>query len=156
MDNLILKSSNSGNGGIKAEVSSIKVPAHTKDSFAEDFAAATNNFLALPLLFPFVRMTNSILREKEKRIKEGMKMMGLVGSTFYLSWILRYFVVFMLMSLGTSAVLKGAIFSYTSFGYIFIWHFTFILAAASFGLMVTTIFNTAKVGNTVAIVGAYF
>jgi len=44
-----------------------------------------------------------MLTEKEKKIREGMKMMGMSNTSFYLSWIINYailyFIVAFLMSL---------------------------------------------------------
>jgi ATP-binding cassette subfamily A (ABC1) protein 3 len=44
-------------------------------------------FLVLPLLLTFMRNVQRVLSEKEKRLKEGMKMMGLSNVSFYTSWI---------------------------------------------------------------------
>lgn len=35
-------------------------------------------------------MISKMLSEKEKKIREGMKMMGMSNSSFYLSWIITY------------------------------------------------------------------
>lgn len=42
----------------------------------------------MPIIVLFLRMTYAIILEKEKKIKEGMKIMGLKNSAFYLSWII--------------------------------------------------------------------
>jgi ATP-binding cassette subfamily A (ABC1) protein 3 len=34
-------------------------------------------YLALPLMIVFLRMTHAIVHEKEKKLREGMKIMGL-------------------------------------------------------------------------------
>jgi len=36
----------------------------------------------------YLRMTYGIIYEKEKKLREGMKMMGLNNTSFYLSWII--------------------------------------------------------------------
>lgn len=42
----------------------------------------------MPLMIVFLRMTHSIVYEKEKKLREGMKIMGLSNTSFYLSWII--------------------------------------------------------------------
>jgi ATP-binding cassette subfamily A (ABC1) protein 3 len=44
-------------------------------------------------------MTYAILYEKEKKLREGMKMMGLDNSSFYLSWIITYIMIYTAVSI---------------------------------------------------------
>lgn len=41
-------------------------------------------------LIPFYYLTSKIAAEKESKAREGMKMMGLTDSTYYLSWLILY------------------------------------------------------------------
>jgi len=43
-------------------------------------------------------MTSRILSEKEKKIKEGMMIMGLGRASFYSSWIITYLVYYVILS----------------------------------------------------------
>jgi len=63
------------------------------------------------MILPFLRMCYSLLIEKEKKIREGMKIMGMKDSSFYLSWILYYLIIYTCISLLISAVLKTAMFN---------------------------------------------
>ena len=67
-------------------------------------------FLVLPLIIIYLRMCNSILVEKEKKIREGMKIMGMSDFSFYSSWITRYLISYVIVSLIIAAILKGSIF----------------------------------------------
>lgn len=51
----------------------------------------------LPLIAVFVGLVKKLLTEKELRIREGMKMMGMSNSSFYLSWFITYFCVLLLI-----------------------------------------------------------
>ncbi len=42
----------------------------------------------MPLLVPFARLIYFLLTEKEMKIKETMKIMGLGDAAYYLSWII--------------------------------------------------------------------
>jgi hypothetical protein len=52
-------------------------------------------------LIPFYYLTSKIASEKESKAREGMKMMGLTDSTYFLSW----WIVFFLISLNTSVII---------------------------------------------------
>jgi hypothetical protein len=59
-------------------------------------------------LIPFYYLTSKIASEKESKSREGMKMMGLEDSTFFLSW----FILFLAISVVTSGfvtLISGAI-----------------------------------------------
>ena len=72
-------------------------------------------------------MTSGILREKESKIREGMKIMGKKNSSFYLSWISWYLIIYTLISLIVSGILKGSIYEKSDWFLIFIWHWLFTL-----------------------------
>lgn len=58
------------------------------DSFATFLRGGFGIYLILPLMIIYLRMTYGIIYEKEKKLREGMKMMGLNNTSFYLSWII--------------------------------------------------------------------
>lgn len=58
----------------------MKQEKHTKDDLYNIVGNNTNFYIVLPLIITFLRMTNGILTEKEKKIREGMKMMGMDNS----------------------------------------------------------------------------
>lgn len=51
---------------------------------------------------PFFYITSKMASEKESKSKEGMKMMGLNDSTYYLAW----FILFSLISFFTSIIVS--------------------------------------------------
>jgi len=61
-------------------------------------------------IIPFFYITSKIASEKESKAKEGMKMMGLRDSTYYLAW----FIFFMTIAFVTSIII--AILSNRVFG----------------------------------------
>ena len=50
---------------------------HIEDKFPDFVNGAYGIYLALPLMIVFLRMTHGIIFEKEKKLREGMKIMGL-------------------------------------------------------------------------------
>lgn len=54
----------------------------------------------------YLRMTFAILYEKEKKLREGMKMMGLQNTSFYLSWIITYAIIYTIISIIATILLS--------------------------------------------------
>jgi len=50
-------------------------------------------------MLPFFYITSKISSEKESKSKEGMMMMGLNDSTYYLAWFILYFIISSITSL---------------------------------------------------------
>ena len=69
-----------------------------------------NFFTILPLLLLFLRLIYKIIEEKEKKIREGMKMMGMTNLSFYLSWITNYLIIFTITFYLSQYLLKFWIF----------------------------------------------
>ena len=53
---------------------------------------------------PFFYITSKIASEKESKSKEGMKMMGLKDSTYYLAWFILFFIISSVTSLIVSLI----------------------------------------------------
>jgi ATP-binding cassette subfamily A (ABC1) protein 3 len=100
-----------------------------EDEFPTLLVGSFGIYLVLPLMIIYLRMTYALLYEKEKKLKEGMKMMGLENSSFYLSWIITYFIIYTIISIIATILLSGSIFPNTSPGILFLvyWLFTMVL-----------------------------
>jgi ATP-binding cassette, subfamily A (ABC1), member 3 len=72
-------------------------------------------YVILPTIIIFLRMTYGLLTEKERKIKEGMKIMGMKDSSFYFSWVIWYFGIYFITSVMVSLVLKATVFSESSY-----------------------------------------
>lgn len=96
------------------------VAGHLKGNFAP--------YIVFPLILTFIRMVNSILTEKEKKIKEGMKIMGMKNFSFYASWLSFYSIVFFFASILVCLVLKSSVFPHSDFSLLLIWHFLFCIS----------------------------
>jgi len=156
IDNLILKRETLPGATIKSTVTSRTVEKYVQDDLATNLKGQTRLFLDLPLLLPYLRFMNGILTEKEKKIREGMKIMGLKNSAFYLSWLITYTIIFTIASVLVSLALTKHLFTLSKFGYIFLWHWEFSLTLMAMGFLITIFFNKAKVGNVAGFVVALF
>lgn len=79
-------------------------------------------YYVLPMILTFLRMSYGLLIEKEKKIKEGMKIMGLSDVSFYASWLLHYFLVYLTTSLLVAFISTSSIWPNSDFTLVWIWH----------------------------------
>jgi ATP-binding cassette subfamily A (ABC1) protein 5 len=92
-------------------------------------------------------MLTVIVDEKEKKIKESMKMVGLRDSVFWLSWFVVYFFVVSFVALTSTIVTKFVIIKSASFGMVFLVMEVFGMSLIMMAFMFTAIFSKAKVNK---------
>jgi hypothetical protein len=69
---------------------------------------------------PFFYITSKIASEKESKSKEGMKMMGLKDSTYYLAWFILFFLISSITSLIVSLITCFQLFKNLNFFLLFV------------------------------------
>jgi len=97
-------------------------------------------------------MSHSILIEKEKKIKETMKIMGMKDLAFFLSWTIKYIIIYFVISVLVTLILYFSIFNNSNYLIIFLWYYTFCLSLVFQSIFITTLFNDAKIGNIACMV----
>ena len=61
------------------------------------------------VLYPVANVISSLVKEKELRIKEGLKMMGLTDAAHTVSWIFHFVTLFFCTSV-LMVILSGGLF----------------------------------------------
>ena len=113
---------------------------------------------------PFVNfLLVGLVTEKEKKIKEGMLMMGLRTSAFWLSWFLTYALTILISTIVVTIIAAVASLYRASNPFIiFLLLFFYGLSIVTFSFMLTPFFNKATVAgavgslSTVAFTALYF
>ncbi|RUS68635.1 hypothetical protein EGW08_023604, partial [Elysia chlorotica] len=150
IENVLMKSM-----GLKNPDPAIRNPGIQLMPLREYSAHTVLSTQSLTLVFSFAMMFTSlavnIVAEKEKKIKEGMMMMGLRSSVFWLSWTLVYMV---LISIASCLIITIIVVSdFISQSNIFLLFLAFLLYGGSFvslAFMITPFFNKAKSVTMVA------
>lgn len=120
-------------------------------SYSDDgFVFAIRAVLPLILIFAFIYSASSLTRalvyEKEKRLKEAMKMMGLSSWVHWLAWFIKSF-----LFLFVSIILITVIFSlaklvvYSDVGVVFVLFVLFSISLITFCFFLSTLFAKANV-----------
>ncbi|KAI8501113.1 ATP-binding cassette sub- A member 5 [Branchiostoma belcheri] len=107
---------------------------------------------------PFVTtLTVYLVSEKEKKIKESMKMMGLNSMAFWTSWLVVYMTIIILESLVCIGISYAAgLFSKTNFFLYFITFFLYGLSMVNIAFVLTTFFDKARTAGAVAALSTLF
>lgn len=119
------------------------------------FILAIQNQLPLLLMLSFtytsLNIVRAIVHEKERKLKEYMRMMGLSNWLHWTAWFLMFF-LFLLISLIFVTVLfcvkfsgHGAVLTYSDPTLIFVYLAVFSVSTISFSFMVSTFFSRANV-----------
>jgi len=69
------------------------IDAFTQDDFLEGLGASLALFMLIIFIAPLFRLVSFLTQEKASRAREGMKIMGLNDSPYWLSWFIYYFSV---------------------------------------------------------------
>lgn len=99
----------------------------------------------LPLLIVYLRQISSMLTEKEKKIRETMKIMGMKGGIYYLTWFIRYLCVYATIHLVASGIICKA-FPNINFGVIFLTFILFDMVLIIQGFFIQVFFTKSKIG----------
>ena len=105
------------------------------------------SLISIYLVMAFSPLVNFLLvnlvTEKEKKIKVGMKMMGLSDGAFWISWFITYGIIMLGTVIIVSIVSVFALFPNSNFFIIFIMFLAYGLSVISFSFMLTPFFNKA-------------
>jgi ATP-binding cassette, subfamily A (ABC1), member 5 len=89
-----------------------------------------------------------IVGEKEKHIKEGLKIMGLLDSVFWLSWFIIYGLFVAAISVISVILLFSlGVFQYTNYFPVFLLILLYSLSVIMIGFMITPFFDSARVSS---------
>ncbi|MEW5297039.1 MAG: hypothetical protein WDW36_000274 [Sanguina aurantia] len=106
--------------------------------------------LCLSILFPLAMFIRGIVEEKEMKLREVLYIMGLRSWVLYASWLITYLVIFTMLSFLIVIVTGSSFLAASSKSLLMAYFVLFSIAELCFGVMISTLFNSAKVA---AIVG---
>eukprot|EP00931_Biecheleriopsis_adriatica_P087374 TRINITY_DN61860_c0_g1_i1.p1 TRINITY_DN61860_c0_g1~~TRINITY_DN61860_c0_g1_i1.p1 ORF type:complete len:2265 (+),score=447.26 TRINITY_DN61860_c0_g1_i1:78-6872(+) len=131
-------------------------PGWVADIFAMLMPSLLSSFLLISLAYSVNRMITGVVHEREARLKDGMRMMGMHPAAFYSSWILTYALIYVFVVSGVVIILSwGRILPLSSPSLLWVWLMLSSTAAISYGLVITTFFSRAKTAATVGSIAFY-
>lgn len=101
-------------------------------------------------MYPMSRLVKSVVEEKETRMREIMKIMGLREWVHQLSWFLSAFILFLWIALCFTFITKRSFLLKSNVLLLFIFFFLFCLSEISFSFLISVFFSNSKLASIVA------
>nr|XP_041566914.1 phospholipid-transporting ATPase ABCA7 isoform X2 [Taeniopygia guttata] len=129
-------------------VQQMPYPCYVDDMFLRVLNRSLPLFMILAWIYSVAMIIKGVVHEKETRLKETMKTMGLSSGILWLSWFLSSFIPFLLSSALLVLILKlGNILPYSDPAVIFLFLSTFSVATISQCFLISTFFPRANLAS---------
>ncbi|XP_049663821.1 phospholipid-transporting ATPase ABCA7 [Accipiter gentilis] len=129
-------------------VQQMPYPCYVDDVFLRVLNRSLPLFMTLAWIYSVAMIIKGVVHEKETRLKETMKTMGLSNGILWLSWFLSSFIPFLLSSALLVLILKlGNILPYSDPAVIFLFLGTFSVATISQCFLISTFFPRANLAS---------
>jgi hypothetical protein len=133
------------------EFAPFPILAYEDNAFYDDLSGLFSFFFVITLLYPVSRLIRGLVMEKETRIREAMRMMGLADSALIGSWVTTYVLLFAFLAAAITVLTKRNVFNASNGGAVFIFFFLYGLSAISYAYLVSVFFNRAKAAGIIGI-----
>ena len=121
-------------------------PCYINDKFVTAISRTLPLFIVLAWIYTVSMMVKDIVYEKEKRLKEFMRVMGLTNATHWTAWFITSFIAMYLVSFLLCLILKfGKITTFTDLGVLMAFFCCFTIATITQCFLISTFFNKANI-----------
>ncbi|KAL8177780.1 UNVERIFIED_CONTAM: hypothetical protein K2H54_019083, partial [Gekko kuhli] len=129
-------------------VQQMPYPCFVDDVFLRVLNRSLPLFMTLAWIYSVAMIIKGVVHEKEARLKETMKIMGLKSATLWLSWFLSSFIPFLISASLLVLILKqGDILPYSDPAVVFLFLATFAVATISQCFLISTFFSRANLAS---------
>ncbi|GAM22430.1 hypothetical protein SAMD00019534_056050 [Acytostelium subglobosum LB1] len=118
------------------------------------FKNAGGVFISAALLMFAFRLVTDLVMEKETKIREGMKMMGMMDLPYFLSWLITSLIICIPVTLMIAAIVKGSMVVYhTSWLDIIFVYLLYTLTLVLLGFIASVFFDHSKFAGILVFFG---
>jgi pheromone shutdown protein TraB len=119
---------------------------YISDPFISNLALIWNNLMVFIFIAPVYRLIMNIVNEKQQRIRELMKMMGLTESPYWFSWFTYYIIVITFLSF-VMTLLMIPVIKFGNLFLIFVYFWLYGMSLFSYSIFITSFFSNGKVAS---------
>ncbi|KAL4006708.1 leucine-rich repeat-containing protein 16 [Sarotherodon galilaeus] len=120
-------------------------PCYVDDAFLRSLGSSLPLYMTLAWIYSVAMIIKSIVAEKEARLKETMRIMGLRSDIYWLSWAVSSVLLLAVSSLLLTLILKyGKILQYSDPSVIFVFLLVFCVATISQCFFISVFFSKAN------------
>ncbi|CAK8683815.1 unnamed protein product [Clavelina lepadiformis] len=114
------------------------------------FRVITSLYLVMAMNPYLVFLLVNVVIEKQRKIKEAMKMMGLSNVALWLSWAITYGLIILVMTLVMTIIaVFGQLFPNSNFLIVFLLFYLYGLSLEMFSFLLTTFFSNARTAGAI-------
>ncbi|POM60255.1 ABC Superfamily, partial [Phytophthora palmivora] len=135
-----------------ASVAPFPIEAYISSPFYDQVSDVFAIVFILSYLYSISRILVVLIQEKELRLREYMKILGVKEKAIVMSWYMTYILILFVGSILQALMGMAGLFSNSSVVLIFLFFFLFSLSVLAYGFMISTIFSKARVGAFVGMV----
>ncbi|XP_041812515.1 phospholipid-transporting ATPase ABCA3 [Chelmon rostratus] len=138
-------------GQIRVVLSRFPYPAFIYDVFVLAIQNQLPLLLVLSFTYTSLNIVRAVVQEKERKLKEYMRMMGLSNWLHWSAWFLMFFlflsisVFFVTLLLCIQVSPNGAVLTYSDPTLVFVFLLVFTVTTINFSFMISTFFSRANV-----------
>nr|QNH67855.1 ATP-binding cassette transporter subfamily A member 1-like protein X1 [Brachionus rotundiformis] len=126
-------------------------PCYINDKFLNAISRTLPLFMVLAWIYTVSMLVKDIVYEKEKRLKEFMRVMSLSNGIHWISWFIISFSIMFFIVLILCIVLKfGDILPNSDFGALLVFFICFTIATITQCFLISVFFNQANLASVVA------
>ena len=153
-DYILQKETNTNTAQINYGVVAQKFTVYHVDPFSLFIGMILPFFLVVAYLVPLALQVSKMVVEKESRVKEGMKIMGLGEGMYFLSYFIQYFIINILYTI-VNGLITTQIFKHTDVLYLFAFYFLFGMNIFALAFFFQSFIDKTRLAIIVSILG-YF
>ncbi|XP_067087403.1 phospholipid-transporting ATPase ABCA3 isoform X2 [Osmerus mordax] len=138
-------------GQTKVVLSRFPYPAYIYDVFILAIQNQLPLLLVLSFTYTSLNIVRAVVQEKERKLKEYMRMMGLSNWLHWSAWFLMFFLFLSISILFVTVLLcvtvhpNGAVLTYSDPTLVFVFLLVFAVATINFSFMISVFFSKANV-----------
>eukprot|EP00058_Branchiostoma_floridae_P014356 XP_002599844.1 hypothetical protein BRAFLDRAFT_95534 [Branchiostoma floridae] len=152
VDTVLIRHQAAANGSagalqdVEIQLQQFPYPKWREDTFLQTISFLLPLIQTLAFIYTAGMMVKELVYEKETRLKESMKMMGLANWVHWLAWFLKNLLFLLLTVVPIALVLKFArILEHSDVSLLLVFWLLWVIASISWCFMVSTFFSRAKV-----------
>ncbi|XP_050970826.1 phospholipid-transporting ATPase ABCA1 isoform X1 [Labeo rohita] len=120
-------------------------PCYMDDAFLRSLTRSLPLYMTLAWIFSVALIVKGVVQEKEARLKETVRMMGLKGSTYWLSWTISSMLPLAVSAALLTVILKyGKVLRYSDPSVIFVFLLVFCVATVMQCFFISVFFSRAN------------
>ncbi|GMF13566.1 unnamed protein product [Phytophthora lilii] len=139
-----------------ATVAPFPVNNFDSSSFYDTISNVFPVIFALSYLFTISRILVVFIQEKELRLREFMKILGVTEKTIIITWYMTYTIILFVGAVVQALAGLAGLFPKTSVILTFLFFWLFGMSVLALAYLVSTLFNRARVGSFVGMIVFFF